>query len=166
MLFAGEAAGFQDALWGFGMRHAMLSGHLAAQALLARQPEQYDRLWKKRLGGLMRTAVVNRLIYERLGDIGYSAIMRRFNPATDLRAWLRVLYGRSLWKGLLFPLARKAAATRASRKEVVCEWRAVIALGATAVIMWLQPLQQRQHRDLGSSPRIIGLRRTDNLTRY
>jgi len=120
MLFAGEAAGFQDALWGFGMRYAMLSGHLAARALLARQPEQYDRLWKKRLGGLMRTAVVNRLIYQRLGDIGYSAIMRRFNPATDLRAWLRVLYGPSFWKGLLFPLARKAAATRASRKEVVC----------------------------------------------
>jgi len=120
ILFVGEAAGFQDALWGFGMRYAMLSGHLAARALLARQPEQYDRLWKKRLGGLMRTAIVNRLIYERLGDAGYTAIMRRFNPATDLRAWLRVCYGRNFWKSLLFPLARKTAATRSSRKGAIC----------------------------------------------
>ena len=28
-LLAGEAAGFQDPLWGFGIRNAILSGHLA-----------------------------------------------------------------------------------------------------------------------------------------
>ena len=49
ILFAGEAAGFQDALWGFGIRIAMLSGHLAAQALLAGAPGDYDRLWRRRL---------------------------------------------------------------------------------------------------------------------
>ncbi|MFV2031349.1 MAG: NAD(P)/FAD-dependent oxidoreductase, partial [Gammaproteobacteria bacterium] len=34
ILYAGEAAGFQDALFGFGMRWAMLSGTQAARALL------------------------------------------------------------------------------------------------------------------------------------
>jgi len=32
LLYTGEAAGFQDALFGFGLRYAMLSGHLAARA--------------------------------------------------------------------------------------------------------------------------------------
>jgi hypothetical protein len=63
---------------------------------------------------------VSRLFYERLGDVGYTAIMRRFSPATDLRDWLRVRYAPSVWKSLLFPLARKAAAAQASRKEPIC----------------------------------------------
>ena len=35
VLLAGEAAGFQDALWGFGIRYALLSGCLAARSLLS-----------------------------------------------------------------------------------------------------------------------------------
>jgi len=46
VLLAGEAAGFQDALWGFGIRYALLSGCLAARALLS--GADYDRLWKRR----------------------------------------------------------------------------------------------------------------------
>ena len=115
ILFAGEAAGFQDALWGFGMRYAMLSGHLAARALIEKMPERYERLWKKRLGGIMRTSIVNRYFYERLGDTGYNEFMRRIGRAEDAREWLRVHYAPSFWKSLWFPIARKAI--RSSRKE-------------------------------------------------
>lgn len=36
-IIVGEAAGFQDANWGFGMRHAIESGYLAARAIIERQ---------------------------------------------------------------------------------------------------------------------------------
>jgi flavin-dependent dehydrogenase len=102
MLVVGEAAGFQDALWGFSMRYAMVSGHLAARALLNQRPGRYDEFWKERLGGLMRTAVGNRWAYERLGDSGYAAIMRFLGPPIDVRDWLHARYGPSLWKSLSF----------------------------------------------------------------
>ncbi len=33
-LYVGESAGFQDFLWGFGMRYAMTSGYLSAQSVI------------------------------------------------------------------------------------------------------------------------------------
>ena len=115
LLFVGEAAGFQDALWGFGMRYAIVSGHLAARALIEGRPAQYDRLWRTRFGGLLRTGMVNRYLYERLRDRGYLAFTRRVDSATDARAWLRWHYGASLLKRALIPLANRAAQAR--RKE-------------------------------------------------
>jgi hypothetical protein len=111
LLFAGEAAGFQDPLWGFGMRYAMVSGGLAARALLAGAPASYDRLWKRRLGGFMRAAVVNRWAYERLGDSRYEPFLRRIERAPDPREWLRRFYTPALWKSLLYPLAARRVST-------------------------------------------------------
>ncbi|GMQ87976.1 MAG: NAD(P)/FAD-dependent oxidoreductase [Gammaproteobacteria bacterium] len=110
LLYTGEAAGFQDALWGFGMRYAMLSGHLAARSLLT--GEDYDRLWRKRLGGLLRAALVNRYIYRRLGDRGYELLLGRIDQALrfkqDGRGWLHRYTARRLWKRLCFPLVQRA----------------------------------------------------------
>ncbi len=117
-LYAGEAAGFQDALWGFGMRYAMLSGHLAARAALDGSPEKYDSLWQGRLGGQLKASIVNRYLYEKLGDRGYAELLRHAGEHTDPRAWLRDYYAESLWKSLLFPMARRAV--RTSRKEAAC----------------------------------------------
>ena len=115
LLFAGEAAGFQDALWGFGMRYAMVSGHLAARALVEGRARDYDGMWNARLGGLLRTGMVNRYLYERLGDRGYAAFTRRGASAGDIRAWLRQRYAPSVIKRALLPLARRSA--RAHRRE-------------------------------------------------
>jgi len=112
ILFAGEAAGFQDALWGFGMRLAMLSGHLAARALLEREPEQYDRLWRGRMGPLLRVSLANRYAFERMGDSGYVRLMRSIGRAGDARVWLRRHYAPSAAKSLLFPLARRRVRSR------------------------------------------------------
>lgn len=106
ILFVGEAAGFQDALWGFGIRLAILSGHLAARAMLQGAPETYDGLWRRRLGSLLRASFVNRFFYQRMGDPGYVRLMRRIGSARDTRTWLRQHYAFSLGKSLLFPLAR------------------------------------------------------------
>ena len=118
ILFAGEAAGFQDALWGFGMRYAMLSGHLAARTLMEGKPENYDRLWKRRLGGPMRTSIVNRYLFEKLGDSGYKRFLRKACRNRDVRVWLRSFYAVNWWKSLLFPIAEHAV--RSSRKEAAC----------------------------------------------
>ena len=67
ILFVGEAAGFQDALWGFGMRLAMISGNLAAGALLAGNPSLYDGMWRRRLGATLRTSLINRYCFSRHG---------------------------------------------------------------------------------------------------
>lgn len=120
-LLAGEAAGFQDPLWGFGIRHAMLSGHLAARALLAGRPEDYDRLWHGRLAGTIRASLVNRWFYGRLGDRGYQVLLRALARARDPRAWLRRRYADSPLKRLIFPLVRStrvaALAPRVPRRR-------------------------------------------------
>jgi flavin-dependent dehydrogenase len=112
ILFAGEAAGFQDALWGFGIRIGMISGHLAARALLARSPESYDCAWRKRLGGLLRTSLVNRYAFARMGDRGYTRLMRSIARMRDARDWLFRHYSPSPAKLLLLPLARRAVRSR------------------------------------------------------
>ena len=107
-LYAGEAAGLQDALWGFGMRYALVSGHMAARAVLARAPHEYDHSISRRFAGFLRTAIVNRFFYERMGDGGYARLLRHIARATDAREWLRRFYAPRLWKTLLFPVARRA----------------------------------------------------------
>ena len=106
VLLAGEAAGFQDALWGFGIRYALLSGSLAARALLS--GADYDRLWKRRFGGLQRTSVVNRYVFSRMGHPGYRWLMRALSRAPDPRDWLRRFYAPSFCKSLWAPLAARA----------------------------------------------------------
>lgn len=113
LLYAGEAAGFQDALFGFGMRYALLSGHLAARALLEGGPEAYDPLWRKRFGSLMKLAVVNRAIYEHLGELGYARLVGLVGRAPDTRDWMRGYYGQGWLKRLLYPLARRRFSSRA-----------------------------------------------------
>ncbi len=108
LLYAGESAGFQDALWGFGMRYAMLSGRLAAQALLADRPGDYDSLWRKRLGGQLRAVLVNRYFYQRLGDKGFNILLKSIDHALqhnpDGRRWLHRYTRWRLWKRLCFPV--------------------------------------------------------------
>ncbi len=99
-LRVGEAAGFQDALWGFGIRMAIVSGHLAARALVAGRPREYDRLWRERLGGLLAASFANRRLYGRAGDLGYALLIRRVARA-DAREFLHGLYAPRWWKSLI-----------------------------------------------------------------
>jgi flavin-dependent dehydrogenase len=115
-LLAGEAAGFQDALWGFGLRYAMISGHLAARARLEGRAEGYDRAWRSRLGGHIRTSFVNRYFYEKLGNHGYHAFLSRLGAAEDAREWLRGHYAPSVWKSLWCGLLSRNFRSRSSSK--------------------------------------------------
>ncbi len=81
-LYLGEAAGFQDFLWGFGMRYAMQSGYLAAKSIL--EGKNYDQLWKKVLLPQMKASVVNRFIFQNLQNTGYEKLLRKVHAKRDL----------------------------------------------------------------------------------
>jgi len=112
ILFVGEAAGFQDALWGFGMRLAMISGNLAARAILAGDASLYDGLWRRRLGATLQTSLVNRYMFARMGDRGYARLMRSIGRSRDARRWLRHHYAPTFPKRLVFPVAQRASRSR------------------------------------------------------
>lgn len=98
----GERAGFQDPLWGFGIRIALRSGVLAARSLL--EGGDYEALWRKELGPWLRASLANRAIYGALGNAGYRWALRR-QAAHDARAFLHRLYRPSPLKRLLLPWA-------------------------------------------------------------
>lgn len=100
----GEQAGFQDTLWGFGMRAAITSGVLAARSLL--EGDDYDTRWQQEMGGLMRTAVVNRALYGLLGNRGYRWVLHHRADGADARELVHRYYRPSSLKRLLAPLAR------------------------------------------------------------
>lgn len=103
-LYVGESAGFQDALWGFGMRYAIVSGYLAAKSLI--EGLNYDALWKRELKPMLETSLVNRYLFERFDHSGYRYLTKKFaqgNPCD----FLRRQYNYSLFKQLLLPLAKK-----------------------------------------------------------
>jgi len=112
LLLVGEAAGLQDALFGFGMRYALLSGHLAGSACAAGAFDGYEQAYRRRIRPSIRASAVNRFIYRRAGHRGYGALVRRVCGARDPRAWLRRHYAPHWWTPLLYPWARAAAARR------------------------------------------------------
>ena len=126
LLYVGESAGFQDAFAGFGMRYALLSGHLAARALLAGRPEQYDALWQARFGAELRASIVNRYLYARVGAPVRRWLAEHTAGERDVRARLRRHYAMSPLKALLYPLAARGASrparTLCEEPGCTCTW--------------------------------------------
>jgi len=102
----GEQAGFQDALWGFGMRYAITSGVMAANCLM--NSDDYDAKWQRDLKHLMQVSVVNRAIYSRLGNRGYRYMLDYLSRNRDARETLQYHYNSVWWKTLLWPWAHRA----------------------------------------------------------
>jgi flavin-dependent dehydrogenase len=108
-LEVGEAGGFQDLLFGFGIYYALLTGCLAARSILER--ESYSALWHRELDASLRAGLANRLLFEMSGRFGFRYLIReatRSGPQAFLERWYRL----SLAKRLLFPFARAWAGRR------------------------------------------------------
>ena len=103
--FVGEAAGFQDYLFGLGIRYALTSGSLAARSIL--EERDYDELWKSELGAKQQTSLVNRFLYESGGNFGLSMFVRQASRAKDFHHYLSGWHRTTWWKSLLSPLVRR-----------------------------------------------------------
>lgn len=103
-IYVGEAAGLQDLLWGFGIRIAFRSGYLAARCLI--EGKDYAVEAKKLFYDDLRTGVVNRAIWEHLGNPGYRLFLKLSHFSKDPRNFLyNRLFQYSWWRRLAFPVA-------------------------------------------------------------
>ncbi|NIN36519.1 MAG: NAD(P)-binding protein [Gammaproteobacteria bacterium] len=107
ILHVGESAGFQDAFAGFGLRYAILSGHLAAESLLDNSPESYEVAWRKHFLGLMKSSVVNRYLYGMSGNSGYARFIIGIANSKDALVWIRRRYKYKFWKSIIYPFASR-----------------------------------------------------------
>lgn len=103
-LHVGERAGFQDFLWGFGMRYAMVSGFLAAKSFI--ENKNYDILIKENILGELKTSLSNRFFFENLGDNGYESFLDKVTNKEDPAGFLRKNYNPSFPKKIIFPIAK------------------------------------------------------------
>ena len=103
--YVGEAAGFQDYLFGLGIRYALTSGYLAARSIL--EERDFDELWQSELGAKQETSLVNRFLYETGGNFGLSVFVRQAARAKDFRRYLGAWHRRRWWKSMLAPMVRR-----------------------------------------------------------
>jgi len=102
--FVGEAGGFQDFLFGLGLRYALTTGHLAAESFIhdTRKEATYDTAWRAALGEAQEVSLVNRALYEWGGNRGLSFLIRRA-AGGDVRDYLAGWHAPRAWKRLLLP---------------------------------------------------------------
>ncbi len=103
--YVGEAAGFQDYLFGLGIRYALTSGNLAARSIL--ENRDFDELWINELRAKQETSVVNRFLYETGGNAGLSIFVRQASRASDFHRYLSSWHQGRWWKSLLSPIVRR-----------------------------------------------------------
>ena len=123
--YVGESAGFQDGLWGFGMRYAMMSGYLAAQSIITGQ--SYERLVQEKIEKIFEVSVADRLIFSLLGNRGYEKALSIVDKLEDPIAWLRKWYNPSPLKTVAFQIAKRWYHTRLIDKQCMhvdcdCVW--------------------------------------------
>jgi flavin-dependent dehydrogenase len=110
-LRVGEATGFQDYLWGFGIRYALHSGYLAAQAIA--QGSDYFQANRTTVRPLVYTPLLNWAVYNRADDRVYRFLIVWFSRSPQLVERLRGRYRASIPKQLLWllrPVSPDAAA--------------------------------------------------------
>jgi hypothetical protein len=89
-LVVGEAGGFQDFLWGFGIRHALHTGHLAARAL--DEGMDFEQVVNREIRPFVRASLLNRAFYDLAGNRVYRLMIRYFGSRPNLRKHLRAFY--------------------------------------------------------------------------
>lgn len=106
-ILIGEGAGFQDYLFGFGMKYAIFSGYFSAKSII--ENKNYDELWKNAFLNQLKVSVVNRYIFRRLSDRGlftYDWYFRKWKDKDVLKELYRI-YSPSLLKSLLYFIAKR-----------------------------------------------------------
>ncbi|OIO20976.1 hypothetical protein AUJ17_04115 [Candidatus Micrarchaeota archaeon CG1_02_47_40] len=121
-LYVGEAAGFQDFVFGFGLRYAFLSGYLAAKSII--DGSDYDSLWKKEFASRLELGILNRALYEFGGDSAFANLISQAEKEKDFGKFLHSLSKPTLAKGFLTPFAKHLLGRNNSCNHAAnCAWR-------------------------------------------
>jgi flavin-dependent dehydrogenase len=125
ILYVGENAGFQDALWGFGIKYAMLSGYYAAQSII--QNKDYKELCEKYLGPKLKASLSNRWLFAHLTNYGYSLLLSKLGKLDDVIPSLRKHYNNSTINDFIYKIAKSWYHTRLVDKQCLhkqcdCVW--------------------------------------------
>jgi flavin-dependent dehydrogenase len=100
-MYVGEAAGFQDFLWGFGMRYAITSGYLAAQSII--NNVDYEKTARGHFSSKLKAGVVNRYLMENvLLKKNYSIFI---DIAEFVKKSLYPMHRYNLAQRMIYPLA-------------------------------------------------------------
>ncbi len=109
-LYIGEAGGFQDYLFGLGLRYAFMTGYFAATSFMDRggdtTPARYDLLWKEGFGLSQEISLVNRSLYEWGGNVGLARFIR-MAAKKDFKEYLTSWQIASPWKRMLVPIIKR-----------------------------------------------------------
>ncbi len=102
----GETAGFQDFLWGFGIRNAVKSGFIAAKSILEGEDfNDYYKTAEKYFKPRLNAGVVNRFFWEKFASNNYSLILNRIHGSEDPLKYLRSFHKFNLLQKLTYPMA-------------------------------------------------------------
>lgn len=104
----GEAAGFQDAMAGFGMRYAFESGYLAAKAIM--EGGDYWKMADAELYPWVRASIVNRFWFTVLNGLSNSIypIFTRLVFLGNIHKLMRLFYKPMLLKEVFYPIAKQS----------------------------------------------------------
>jgi len=104
-IYIGEAGGFQDYLFGFGMRYAMVSGYYAARSII--EGKDFYKICKKEIFPKMRTSVVNRFIFALLSNRTYKWLIGKYGEGLkDQVKFAGKLYNSRIIRKILFPFVK------------------------------------------------------------
>lgn len=119
-MYVGECAGLQDYLFGFGMKYAFLSGYLASQSILSSM--DYDYLLKRELSATMKSSLVNRYNYEKLGNRGYRKLIKRWAASPDPLRYIRTWYNLNWMKRCIYPISTRWYKRKCNRLGLNDPW--------------------------------------------
>jgi flavin-dependent dehydrogenase len=104
--YVGESGGLQDFMWGFGMRMAVWSGHLAAKDILGQC--DYEKEVRKQLMPYVRTSLANRFLMNRVGNRTFKTMCNRWmkhqKKSKDGLIWIGKLFRPTWYKNFLYYL--------------------------------------------------------------
>ncbi|MCX6764181.1 MAG: UbiA family prenyltransferase [Candidatus Nealsonbacteria bacterium] len=127
-IYVGEAAGFVDAATGFGTHYAILSGCLAARAIM--NNEDYGNLWKKSFGKELKKKYLKRLRLEKLNSENYEmmveSLLKIFGKRVSVENYKK-------YKFILVVMEMIKKALNSIRNEFVYGGH-LLSLGASSIV--------------------------------
>ena len=119
-MYVGESSGFQDFLFGFGIKYAIVSGYLSAKSII--EKVDYDTLWKKHFLQQLQASLSNRILYELLGPMQYDFLVKKTGSSKDPRKFWMRLYHNSIYKKFIYPFALLRYKLRDFKSRPVKHW--------------------------------------------